>query len=450
MTSRPLDILLLIIDAVGPETTSHATLSACALTCRAMRRRSQVLLFNTVELSTAKQCELFAATIHEIPEHGRLVKRMTIDCPEGWARDELKDHPLPPHVVARLTSLKSVKLIGFLNIFDGGNGPDPDIVLSFIKTFGSLATLTELTLCSITFEHPSDMFRLVWSFPYIQTLFLHHCGLEPYHDEEPEEFRLPAAKHYPGRCQALTSLKMHTMLPLDIVLAPIWGELITSLSIQQYYTIGLVHSYAGLAHFTRLRSLDLWFVPSSVYELPSILSYVHALGLEELTINVCIYGDATKAESEVLAFTLGKGLTTWTRLRKVVWVMRYPESEYDLDQCEAVAREVEAKVPAPSLRSIFSCRGIRPSMLFEQDRTVQYDARQSQGTHSGSNLSAPSLLLILVEPGPAIPEAKFNDWADNEHIPLRRMAIPTFLSCTRWVSAYDRKPVQLDPWSDVQ
>ncbi|RPD60482.1 hypothetical protein L226DRAFT_533811 [Lentinus tigrinus ALCF2SS1-7] len=63
-------------------------------------------------------------------------------------------------------------------------------------------------------------------------------------------------------------------------------------------------------------------------------------------------------------------------------------------------------------------------------------------TTSEPNLSAPGLLLVLVEPGPAIPEAEFNDWADNEHVPLR-MAIPTFLSCTRWVAADDRKPTQL-------
>ncbi|TFK85406.1 hypothetical protein K466DRAFT_588126 [Polyporus arcularius HHB13444] len=56
--------------------------------------------------------------------------------------------------------------------------------------------------------------------------------------------------------------------------------------------------------------------------------------------------------------------------------------------------------------------------------------------------SAPGLLLVLVEPGPAIPDAEFNDWADNEHVPLR-MAIPAFQSCTRWVATDDQKPTQL-------
>ncbi|KAI0692588.1 hypothetical protein C8T65DRAFT_586502 [Cerioporus squamosus] len=61
-------------------------------------------------------------------------------------------------------------------------------------------------------------------------------------------------------------------------------------------------------------------------------------------------------------------------------------------------------------------------------------------TNSGS--SAPGLLLVLVEPGPAISDAEFNDWADNEHVPLR-MAIPTFRSCMRWTATDSRKPTHL-------
>ena len=54
----------------------------------------------------------------------------------------------------------------------------------------------------------------------------------------------------------------------------------------------------------------------------------------------------------------------------------------------------------------------------------------------------PGLLFVFSEPGPAVSEAEFNDWYDNEHVPLR-VPIPSFQSWSRWVVVDDKKPSYL-------
>ncbi|OJT11272.1 hypothetical protein TRAPUB_12225 [Trametes pubescens] len=49
------------------------------------------------------------------------------------------------------------------------------------------------------------------------------------------------------------------------------------------------------------------------------------------------------------------------------------------------------------------------------------------------------LLFVYSDPGAAVPDAKFNDWADNEHVPLR-IAIPGFQSWSRWTTADGERP----------
>ncbi|KAI0931677.1 hypothetical protein AcW1_000987 [Taiwanofungus camphoratus] len=48
-------------------------------------------------------------------------------------------------------------------------------------------------------------------------------------------------------------------------------------------------------------------------------------------------------------------------------------------------------------------------------------------------------LLVFTEPGPGVPEVEYNDWYDNEHIPLR-VNTPTFLNWTRWKAVDGEKP----------
>ena len=45
-------------------------------------------------------------------------------------------------------------------------------------------------------------------------------------------------------------------------------------------------------------------------------------------------------------------------------------------------------------------------------------------------MSTPGLLFVFGEPGPSLTDVEFNDWYDNEHVPLR-VADPTFSSWAR-------------------
>ena len=49
------------------------------------------------------------------------------------------------------------------------------------------------------------------------------------------------------------------------------------------------------------------------------------------------------------------------------------------------------------------------------------------------------LLLVYSEPGSAVSPDEYNDWYDNEHVPLR-LPIPSFHSWSRWVATDSKQP----------
>ncbi len=51
----------------------------------------------------------------------------------------------------------------------------------------------------------------------------------------------------------------------------------------------------------------------------------------------------------------------------------------------------------------------------------------------------PAFLLAFSESGANVTEDEFNDWYDNEHVPLRN-ALPVFQTCARWKAIDDKKP----------
>lgn len=51
----------------------------------------------------------------------------------------------------------------------------------------------------------------------------------------------------------------------------------------------------------------------------------------------------------------------------------------------------------------------------------------------------PAFLLAFSESGANVTEDEFNDWYDNEHVPLRN-ALPVFQSCARWKAIDNKKP----------
>ncbi|KAI0369003.1 hypothetical protein BV20DRAFT_968494 [Pilatotrama ljubarskyi] len=54
-------------------------------------------------------------------------------------------------------------------------------------------------------------------------------------------------------------------------------------------------------------------------------------------------------------------------------------------------------------------------------------------------MSKPGLLFVFGESGPQLSDAEFNDWYDNEHVPLR-MAISEFRNTTRWTAIDGKRP----------
>ncbi|KAI0658235.1 hypothetical protein C8Q70DRAFT_209506 [Cubamyces menziesii] len=50
----------------------------------------------------------------------------------------------------------------------------------------------------------------------------------------------------------------------------------------------------------------------------------------------------------------------------------------------------------------------------------------------------PALLFVYAEPG-SVPDEEFNDWLDNEHVPLR-VAVPGFQSWSRWAAVDGERP----------
>ncbi|KIP10096.1 hypothetical protein PHLGIDRAFT_115733 [Phlebiopsis gigantea 11061_1 CR5-6] len=54
-------------------------------------------------------------------------------------------------------------------------------------------------------------------------------------------------------------------------------------------------------------------------------------------------------------------------------------------------------------------------------------------------MAPPALLLVFSDLGAQVTEDEYNDWCDNEHIPLR-VALPSFHNCTRWKAADGAAP----------
>ncbi|KAI0634629.1 hypothetical protein C8Q77DRAFT_1055720 [Trametes polyzona] len=51
----------------------------------------------------------------------------------------------------------------------------------------------------------------------------------------------------------------------------------------------------------------------------------------------------------------------------------------------------------------------------------------------------PGILLVFSEPGSAVTDEEFNNWYDNEHVPLR-LPIPGFQSWSRWTAVDGERP----------
>ncbi|KAI0713967.1 hypothetical protein C8Q76DRAFT_796872 [Earliella scabrosa] len=229
-TNSPLlneDILDLIIEEVTRNCnnrTRQTTLYACALTCRDMVLVSLCYLYHDVVLFTRRQCACFARTISDADDVAAIVRQLTIELSSVFKRDDdIRDLPLPPHVIARLSNLRRVDINGMIqrNFYDFY--PSPPTILAFILQFSVCPVLEELNLALVRFESFADAIRLVWSFPTIRSLTFVVVGWNPDKVQE-----LPDPAMYPGHCRNLTSLTLRIHQVLDLSLQA-WGTKITSL-----------------------------------------------------------------------------------------------------------------------------------------------------------------------------------------------------------------------------
>ncbi|RDX52183.1 hypothetical protein OH76DRAFT_195980 [Lentinus brumalis] len=353
------DVLLLIIDAVSSQPSSHGTLCACALTCRTARQRSQVHLFQVIKLTSPIQCQLLGRTIHARQDLGQLVEHISLYCAKGWkrARVRFEDHPLPPHVVAALTNLRSVKFVGG-TVMPGVDEYDPPALLSFIKLFGSLATLKELTVRNIMFPEADDIYRLSWSFPSIERLFLRRCWTACAYRYDSFD-SVPVRLFYPGYCQSLNSLEWFTECPPEFLLQPLWGTSVKHLNFRSWYERHAApENYAG--------KLELWLNHHAlkIDWFERTLQHVSSRNMQTLVIHHETYPEYTyeNVHTKLDQIALGEGasevLKTWPRLKRVRWVVHcyHEDLEVATCQCRTLATEIETSVPAPWLRSMFSVK----------------------------------------------------------------------------------------------
>ncbi|KAJ3558547.1 hypothetical protein NM688_g864 [Phlebia brevispora] len=59
--------------------------------------------------------------------------------------------------------------------------------------------------------------------------------------------------------------------------------------------------------------------------------------------------------------------------------------------------------------------------------------------HRPTAMAPPGYLLVYSDPGEKVSEDGFNDWYDNEHVPLR-VEVPAFLSWHRWIADDNKTP----------
>ncbi|KAI0714499.1 hypothetical protein C8Q76DRAFT_856423 [Earliella scabrosa] len=348
----PLELLVLIVEAVAQLERPHLTLAACAGTCHALSKRAQILLFRNVRISSMAQCVLFARTIDACPAKGSLVQSFSLPSFLSYAYDisYTEDLSLPPHVISRLTNLREAFLGGYQSNYEPGENPPID--LSSYKMFGTCPALTTLTLHDIPFRSRTDMIRFIWLFASLETLTLSHCWLSDVDDAYDAMDDLPDVKLYPSRCRNLTSLSL-VRLEMDFDLSlPVWGTNVQFLKIDKFAHIRFCDRFAGLANFRALRHLELTLFEQQISWARIALQHVSSDSMR--TIKVEHFALRQARSKTVLQF---KRLGLDERLARLEGLLSV---SWNLELCSSVAQtytnvegDILALVPATCRRGIF-------------------------------------------------------------------------------------------------
>ena len=170
--SFPLDVLLLILDAVGelkselgePE---RGTLHACALTCHSMVRPSQVYLYADVKIVRERQFVTFGRALLRNPKLAPMVKKLYINMDGAWSN---LTHipacglPLPPQAIAGMTNLQELTICGWQSL-DFNKRRHSPLLEGLVESFAlSCLNLQSVRLRMFEFEEYAGLLRLISSF----------------------------------------------------------------------------------------------------------------------------------------------------------------------------------------------------------------------------------------------------------------------------------------------
>ncbi|TFK85405.1 hypothetical protein K466DRAFT_654265 [Polyporus arcularius HHB13444] len=177
--SLPLDVLLLILDAVHdlkPPSDALKTLCLCARSCRVMLRPSQVRLYAKVTISRRSEFERFGRTLLDNPKLAALVKTLYTDVGSAYSDVSLlpTDGPLSYTAIRGMTNLQMLTVGGMRkNKLLPSMRRDSPVLEAFIGSFAvSCLQLTFLRLRKVHFGEYTGLVRQVTSFPVLERLKL--------------------------------------------------------------------------------------------------------------------------------------------------------------------------------------------------------------------------------------------------------------------------------------
>ncbi len=179
-------------------------LCACALTCKAMLARARFHLYSSITLNDRSRVPAFARTMVECDDLALMVKHLTFGIAEFVSQDDYHfEMPFHPHVVAQLSNLQSLEIVGTT---DYETTPMSPAALDFAKLFAAACpSLEELSLTTLDFDFFVDFVGLIWSFPHIQKVTISDLKW-PIPDESEERADITRLITTPRCCNNLTTV----------------------------------------------------------------------------------------------------------------------------------------------------------------------------------------------------------------------------------------------------
>ncbi|TFK87259.1 hypothetical protein K466DRAFT_599621 [Polyporus arcularius HHB13444] len=289
VVSLPLDIILLILDAVKELDDSfytiRETLCSCALTCRAMLRPSQVRLYADVFISGRREFEGFGQALLRNPELASMVKELYTSVYAAWHAVlalQVDKLPLPLQAIGGMTNLRKLTV--------GGLGQDPDremcsaLLENFIGSFStSCRQIKFLRLQSLEFQTYADFLYHVTAFPAVETLELDSVTWRG-----PSGSPFAALDTAEGCCAGLHSLKIslykHRRPFWDFNRLPPWGSTVQSLTMHIPYKTVNVREFAGLSTFSHLRHFEIYLANNDIRSAPAALRQLRSENIKTVRI----------------------------------------------------------------------------------------------------------------------------------------------------------------------